>query len=130
MITHLHNATILVSDQDAALDFYVNVLGFKVGMDMPMGLSMRWLTVIPPDGVTEIALSVASWYEASEMGPAKTPPSKHTQMSFAATDIEATYATLVERGVKFKGPLMDMPWGDKATWFYDPDGNEFFLDGR
>ena len=32
-----------------------------------------------------------------------------------------------ERGVKFKEPIAMMPWGAKATWFYDPDGNEFFL---
>jgi hypothetical protein len=34
---------------------------------------------------------------------------------------------LSARGVKFKGPVELMPWGSKATWFYDPDDNEFFL---
>jgi len=29
--------------------------------------------------------------------------------------------------VTFKQPVEVMPWGDKATWFYDLDGNEFFL---
>ncbi len=42
-------------------------------------------------------------------------------------DIDATYETLTARGVAFKTPVAVMPWGTKATWFFDPDGNEFCL---
>ena len=56
------------------------------------------------------------------------PPS--TGISLAVKDIEATYNSLVEKGVKFSGPLQDMPWGDKATWLIDPDGNAFFFVGN
>lgn len=53
-----------------------------------------------------------------------------TGITFAVDDVEATYQALVDKGVKFLGPLQDMPWGDRATWLLDPDGNSFFCTGR
>lgn len=121
MITHIYSTTIIVSDQDKALDFYVNTLGFEKTMDSQMGPDMRFITVAPPGATTQLVLGVPGWFE-SESDSRKT-----TGISLIATDIDATYATLIERGVKFKEPVAMMPWGAKATWFYDPDGNEFFL---
>ena len=122
MISHIHSATIVVADQDAALDFYVNKLGWEKAMDDPMGPEMRWLTVVPPGATTQLVLSHTSWYTEG-----KVPPSKDTGISMIAPDIDATYEMLTQRGVKFKQPVEVMPWGAKATWFYDLDGNEFFL---
>lgn len=121
MISHLHSTTVVVSDQAAALDFYVNKLGFEKAMDDPMGPDMRWLTVVLPGAVTQIALGHVNWFEG------KKTPGGSTGISLVTPDIDATYATLVERGVKFKNPVEVMPWGDKATWFYDQDDNEYFL---
>ncbi len=121
MISHIHSTTIGVADQDAALDFYVNTLGWEKAMDSMFGDAMRWLTVVPPGATTQLVLAHASW--AGE-GNA---PGKHTGITFASHDIDATYATYTARGVKFKGPVEVMPWGQKATWFSDIDGNEFFL---
>ncbi|MFD9705271.1 VOC family protein [Lentzea sp. NPDC059081] len=42
-------------------------------------------------------------------------------------DAEAEVAGLVAKGVTVKGEPETMPWGDRATWFSDPFGNEFFL---
>jgi catechol 2,3-dioxygenase-like lactoylglutathione lyase family enzyme len=124
VITHIHSATVYVADQDAALDFYVNTLGWEKGMDNPMGPDMRWLTVVPPGAVTQLVLALPSWY-----GNDSTPrvPGGVTGIALIAPDIDATYATLAARGVAFKGPVETMPWGARATWFSDPDGNEFFL---
>ncbi len=123
MISYIHSTTIVVADQDAALDFYVKTLGWQVAMDSPMGPGMRWLTVVPPGATTQLVLATPSWYEGDET-PRK---SGSTGISLVSPDIDATYATLTERGVKFKKPVEVMPWGSKATWFSDPDGNEFFL---
>ena len=49
MITKLSHLTIYVLNQDSALDFYTNKLGFKVVSDVPMGPDSRWLTVSPPE---------------------------------------------------------------------------------
>ncbi len=121
MISHIHSATITVADQDAALDFYVNTLGWEKALDAEFGPGMRFLTVVPPGATTQLVLGHASWF-----GPDYTP-NKNTGISLIAPDIDATYETLSQRGVKFKEPVADMPWGARATWFYDPDGNEFFL---
>ncbi len=121
MISHIHSTTIAVADQDASLDFYVNTLGWEKAMDAPVGPEMRWLTVVPPGATTQLVLAHASW--ASE---GKTPGG-HTGISLVTPDIDATYDSLTARGVRFKEPVAVMPWGQKATWFYDLDGNEFFL---
>ncbi len=118
MISHIHSTSIAVADQDAALDFYVNSLGWEKAMDAPFGPEMRWLTVVPPGATTQLVLAHVSW--GGEAGG-------HTGISFSTPDIDATYESLSARGVRFKVPVAVMPWGQKATWFYDLDGNEFFL---
>lgn len=121
MFSRIHSATIVVSDQDKAIDFFVNTLGWEKSMDNQVGPGMRFVTVVPPGAQTHLALGVQGW-----LGGDKAPGGE-TGISLITPDIDATYATLTERGVRFKGPVETMPWGDKAAWFYDPDGNEFFL---
>jgi predicted enzyme related to lactoylglutathione lyase len=120
VITSIHSATIVVSDQDQALDFYVNKLGWQIAMDNEMP-GMRWLTVAPPGATTQLVLGHASW-----AGGPEGAKGGNTGISLSTPDIDATYETLTARGVKFKQPVEVMPWGGKATWFSDPDGNEFF----
>src|SRR5689334_11269149 len=57
MITHVQSVTVFVSDQDKAIDFYVNKLGFELRSDTAMGENMRWVTVAPPGAPTEIVLA-------------------------------------------------------------------------
>ena len=126
MITHIHSTTIIVADQDKALDFYVNTLGWEKAIDNAMGPETRFLTVVPPGAVTQLVLGHASWFTGEGAGDR---PGK-SGIALIADDIDATYEALKAKGVKFKGPVEAMPWGAKATWFYDPDGNEFFLTGE
>ncbi len=121
MISHIHSTTIVVANQDAALDFYVHTLGWEKAMDAPLGPEMRWLTVVPPGATTQLVLAHSSW-----AGEGRSPGG-HTGISLVAPDIDAAYETLAARGVRFKESVAVMPWGQKATWFYDLDGNEFFL---
>lgn len=116
----MHSSTIVVSNQDTALDYYTNTLGWTVGIDNDMG-EMRFLTVAPPGGGSEIVLSPPDWYDDGRS------PGGHTGISFTTPDIDAFYTELSERGVEFKGPPEMMPWGTKACWFLDPDGNDFFV---
>jgi catechol 2,3-dioxygenase-like lactoylglutathione lyase family enzyme len=113
----------MVSDQDKALDFYVNTLGWQKAMDNSMGEGMRWLTVAPPGATTQLVLSLPSW----SGDPDATMQTGYCGISLVAPDIDAAYAELSAKGVNFKQPVEVMPWGQKATWFSDPDGNEFFL---
>jgi len=49
MITKISHASLFVSDQAKAYDFYVNKLGFNVHTDVTMENGFRWLTVTPPE---------------------------------------------------------------------------------
>jgi catechol 2,3-dioxygenase-like lactoylglutathione lyase family enzyme len=122
MISKIHSTSIAVADQDAALDFYVNTLGWDKAMDAMVGGVMRWLTVVPPGAATQLVLAARG-----AMGSENLPTGGYTGISLNTPDIDATVEALKARGVRFKQPVEVMPWGDKATWFYDLDGNEFFL---
>lgn len=121
MISRIHSTTIAVSDQDAALEFYVNTLGWSKAVDQQMGPEMRFVTVVPPGGGAELALADPSW------APGGMKPGAYTGISLVSNDIEADYNTLTAQGVVFTEPVQMMPWGARATWFGDPDGNQFFL---
>ncbi|HVB63490.1 MAG TPA: VOC family protein [Nitrolancea sp.] len=121
MFSHIYSTTIFVDDQDAAIDFYVNTLGWEKTMDVQMGPEMRFVTVAPQGATTQLVIGLPSWIGETSNSR------KNTGISLITPDIDATYATLVERGVTFKEPVSMMPWGAKATWFYDLEGNEFFL---
>ena len=120
MITHIHSTHIPVKDQDAAVDFYVNTLGFVVTMDNQVSPDMRWITVSAPGAQTNLALMSASC-----VGPVQ----EHTGIAFVSDDIDADYVKLTAAGVKFKSAPVLEPWGDKGVHFCDPDGNEFYLNG-
>ncbi|HEX2202372.1 MAG TPA: VOC family protein [Longimicrobium sp.] len=133
MIAYIHSATIAVSDQEAALDFYVNKLGWEKRIDYPMGDGYRFVTVAPPGGQAELALQPA---ETLRIAPGEgiaregSGMDGHIGISLAVENFDETYRTLVERGVRFTGEPEDMPWGDKAAWMVDPDGNTFFFVGK
>ena len=68
MITAVTHITLLVKDQQKALDFYVNVLGFEIHTDAMFGQE-RWLTICPPTQPNlEIAIMKASEIEAPLIG--------------------------------------------------------------
>jgi uncharacterized glyoxalase superfamily protein PhnB len=133
VISKNHSNAIVVSDQDAALEFYSQVLGWEKRTEFRMDENYRFLTVAPPGADSELALEpagvhgitagISNVFPATDFSPAA------TGISLAVTDIESTYQSLVDKGVKFAGPLQDMPWGDKATWMFDLDGNGFFFVG-
>jgi predicted enzyme related to lactoylglutathione lyase len=118
MITHVHSATINVRDLDEAVSFYVDTLGWEKRQDSNEA-GMRWLTVAPRGSQTSFALSLNDTPNVSfAMG---------CGISLISDDIDGDYAAFQEKGVRVKAAPETMPWGDRATWFSDPFGNEFFL---
>ena len=115
MFNSIGTISLKVSDQDRALDFYVNTLGFEKRSDMPMSPEERWLTVAPPGAQTEMMLSTVS---------SDGRPGGFLGYILHTDDMDATCATLTERGVTFTVPPHDEPWGRWAQ-IADPDGNEF-----
>ncbi|GLX69616.1 VOC family protein [Paenibacillus glycanilyticus] len=93
--------SLFVQDQDKALHFYTEVLGFVKKHDVPVG-KYRWITVVSPDaqGGTELLL------EPDEHPAAKDYQKRIHEDGIPATmfgveDIQAEFKRLTERGVKF-----------------------------
>ncbi len=55
-VTHLGRVLVPVADQDAAIAFYTEKLGFSLAADVPFGEGDRWVEVAPPGGGANIAL--------------------------------------------------------------------------
>ena len=124
MLTRIGTTTVQVTDQDKALDYYTNKLGFKVRADMPMGPGQRWLEVAPPNAHTRILL-----YKATPQAPgagsydeAKAHIGKNTGIVMETDDIVKTFADFKAKGVKIIDPPKKQPYGWWGT-FADQDGN-------
>ncbi|HZO98445.1 MAG TPA: VOC family protein [Gaiellaceae bacterium] len=117
--------TVLVSDQDRALDFYTNVLGLEPRIDNPTPDGPRFLTV----GVKGQDFQLVLW--PGTPGQAQ-PVQGRIPASYTieTPDCRKTFETLKSRGVKFETDVLEQPWGYVAL-FQDPDGNRLQLrEGR
>ena len=126
MITKLNVASVMVLDQDEALDFYVNKLGLEKGRDIRQG-SFRWLTVRVPGDSTEIFLE--------EPGPPVQDDATAAQIRelitkgalgglvFESDDARGLYEALKARGVTdFTQEPIDHAYGTDMG-IRDPFGN-------
>src|SRR6516164_4627639 len=110
-------ASVLVDNQDKALRFYTDVLGFVKKTEVPMG-EFRWLTVVAPDDPngTELVLE-------PDAHPAARPFKRALVedgipfTSFGVKNVDAEYKRLVGAGVRFTQPPVDM--GPVATAVFD-----------
>ena len=118
--------SILVDDQDKALEFYTKKLGFIKKHDIPVG-DAKWLTVVGPkrpDGV-ELLLE-PDWNPtvAKEVAALKTALVENgiPFTSFACEDVQAEYERLKGLGVEFTQPPMEAGPVTIAV-FHDTCGN-------
>ena len=94
-------ASVFVDDQDSALSFYTETLGFVKKTEMPAG-EFKWLTVVSPEDPVGVELVL----EPSDH-PAVKPfrdaivADGIPYTSFAVADVQAEYERLSARGVKF-----------------------------
>jgi catechol 2,3-dioxygenase-like lactoylglutathione lyase family enzyme len=106
-----------VADQDRAKDFYVNILGFTLVADTPMGPDGRWVQVAPRGA--ETSLTLVTWF-------ATMPPGSLKGIVVETDDLEADIAALRGHGVAIAEDIQESPWGRYVT-FDDPDGNGIVL---
>lgn len=121
MIKAIKFASVQVRDQDRALSFYTERLGFRVVTDQPMGEGQRWIELGISGAETRLVL-FASDRDGDGTG-------SMSNVTFMADDVQQTYEELKSRGVAFTSPPQSMPWGTYTT-FEDPDGNTFVLSSR
>lgn len=118
-ITQVGTIIVPVSDQDAAIAFYTEKLGFEKRSDTPFGNGDRWVEVGPVGHTTTIALMPPQ--EGEQVGIA-------TRVAFSTTDVDADHAKLKERGVDVDEQVMRM--GNPVPpmfWFRDQDKNSYLL---
>jgi predicted enzyme related to lactoylglutathione lyase len=130
----LANAQLWVHDQDEALAFYTQKLGWEVRSDvtLPEMGDFRWLTVGPasqPDvSVVLMAIPGAPVLDEQTQQQVRDLMAK----GFAGTlflttdDVQASYEELKGRGVEFTEPPEERPYGIDSG-FRDPSGNAFRL---
>ena len=121
MITHVKFVGVPTRDQDAALAFWTEKVGFRLMTDQPMGETQRWIELKVGDSDTGVVLFTPEGHE-DRIG------SFHNG-SFACDDVQATYRQLSERGVEFVSPPQKQPWGEYVI-FKDPDGNQFVMGSK
>ncbi|WP_394834825.1 VOC family protein [Pendulispora rubella] len=122
MLSKVAYVTLFVNDQDKALDFYTNVLGFEKRADNPLPTGTRFLTV----GLAGQELQVVLW--PGTHGNAKPAPGLVPGACiFETSDCRAAFETLKARGVEFETPqIIEQPVALVAI-FRDPDGNRLML---
>lgn len=118
MIKHIKFVTVPVADQNRALDFYTEKLGFTIITDQPFDERQRWIELRVPKAETRVVLFTPEG-EESRIG-------SMMPMAYACDDIDATYEELRGQGLKFEAPPQKQPWGSYAM-FRDSEGNRFVL---
>jgi predicted enzyme related to lactoylglutathione lyase len=125
MLKSVFYTAVYVSDQDSALDFYTNVLGFEQRADNPTPDGPRFLTV----GVKGQDFQLVLWPGTPGRGePVQGRiPAAYT---IEVDDCRKAVEMLESSGVKFEMGVLEYPWGSVAP-FQDPDGNRLQLrEGR
>ena len=139
----IHAVRVFVRDQDRALRFYLDVLGFRLAFDARLYSGERWVAVAPPDGSTVLSL----------VAPRPRSPEfkligRATQVVLVTEDVPAKFREWRKRGVRFahpprlrriqyersaaggepaRGGEQKAAWGGVFARFEDVDGNSFSL---
>jgi catechol 2,3-dioxygenase-like lactoylglutathione lyase family enzyme len=111
-----------VADEDRAIEFYVDKLGFEKRADVPFGGDYRWVEVAPPGAETTIAIVRPP--EGKPTGNVETGIAFHTE------DINGVHTDLKASGVDVDDEVSVM--GDPVPpmfWLRDQDGNTLMVVG-
>jgi catechol 2,3-dioxygenase-like lactoylglutathione lyase family enzyme len=116
-LTRIGVVVVPVTDQERAIEFYVDTLGLEKRADVPFGDDQyRWVEVAPEGAETTIAIVPPP--------PGQEAGDKQTGIGLQTHDIDALHAELKARGVDVDDEVSRM--GDPVPpllWFRDPDGN-------
>jgi catechol 2,3-dioxygenase-like lactoylglutathione lyase family enzyme len=135
MIQRQSHSTIYVIDQEEALEFYRDTLGFEVRTDMPMTDDIRWVTLSPkgqPDleiVLMQIAPGPALSAETAEEMKALVRRGVLGIGVFETDDVHGDYERLSKQGIEFISPPKEQFYGIEAV-VRDNSGNWFSLTQR
>ncbi|HLL66307.1 MAG TPA: VOC family protein [Micromonosporaceae bacterium] len=130
MITNISLTTVYCLDQDAARDFYVDVLGFVPRTDVTLGEGFRWVTVSHPNQpelqVTLMEPGPPLDAEAAAFVRRQLQKGEHGGIGLRVDDCRKTYEELSAKGVTFLQEPSDRPYGVEAV-MRDNSGNWLVL---
>jgi catechol 2,3-dioxygenase-like lactoylglutathione lyase family enzyme len=127
---HLEQVALIVDDYDAAIEFFVEVLGFELIEDSPSltndGRPKRWVVVRPPGAQTGLLLAQADGSQQS--GAVGGQFAGRVGLFLRVDDFEASFARMQSAGVEFIAEPRDEPYG-RVVVFVDVAGNRWDLLG-
>lgn len=112
------------SDQDAALAFYTEKLGFVLAEDKKLG-DYRWLVIRAPDN-KEVSINLDLARTAEQKALVGRQAGRDPFFSIVTDDCMRDYRELKSRGVKFDGEPQSMPYGTGVV-LEDLDGNKIYM---
>ncbi len=121
-VNKLNTVVIPVADQERALEFYTQKLGFEKRTDLPFGSGYRWVEVAPGEAETTIALAPPP--EGVPTG------NRQTGIGLQTDDIDAFHGELKAAGVDVDAEVSRQ--GDPVPplfWLRDPEGNTLMVVG-
>jgi catechol 2,3-dioxygenase-like lactoylglutathione lyase family enzyme len=118
-IARVTTVMVPVADQDRAIEFYTEKLGFEKRADVPFGDGNRWVEVAPPGEATSLALVQPREGESAGI---------EARVALDCDDIDAVHASLRERGVDVDPEVMRMGGPVPPMFFFrDQDGNRLLI---
>ena len=115
----IHHIAIIVSDYEAAKDFYVNKLGFSVIRENYRPERKDWKLDLRVNEHTELEIF-------AELNPPKRVNRPEAcglrHLAFRVDDVETTVAELAQMGIECEPIRLDSCTQKKMTFFFDPDG--------
>lgn len=119
MISHIKFVSIPTLDQERALKFWTEQVGFRVLTDQPFG-AQRWIELRVGKSETRFVLFTMD---------GGMQPGMPFNGSLGCDNVEETYQEMSAKGVTFTEAPQKQPWGTFAK-FTDPDGNTFVLSSK
>lgn len=116
--------SLLVLDQDKAIEFYTQKLGFDLLEDKPFGES-RWVTISLSKG-SDLTLALELAKTAEDKAIVGKQSGSHAFLGIDTSDCVGDYTRMKVLGVKFIGEPRSGPWGT-GVQFEDLYGNKIFM---
>ena len=118
MIKRIKFIGIPVGNQDRALEFYTQKLGFRILTDQQFTPTQRWIELSVPGADTGVALFTPEGHE-NRIGT-------FVNTSWEVENVEKAYEVLLTKGVEFTAPPVKQPWGTSVI-MKDSEGNSVVL---